>query len=36
MWLAVWGEQQMKLSLEQTYWAYRNRFDIEHYFRFGK
>jgi len=34
--LAVWGEQQMELSLEQTYWVYRNRFDIVHYFRFGK
>ena len=36
MWLAVWGERQMELSLEQSYWVYRNRFDIEHYFRFGK
>lgn len=36
MWLAVWGERQMALSLEQSYWVYRNRFDIEHYFRFGK
>ena len=36
MWLAVWGDKKMTLSLEQIYWAYRNRFDIEHYFRFGK
>lgn len=36
MWLSVWGKQKMKLSLEQIYWAYRNRFDIEHFFRFGK
>ncbi len=36
MWLSVWGKNRMKLSLEQIYWAYRNRFDIEHYFRFGK
>jgi len=36
MWLAMWGERQMELSLEQSYWGYRNRFDIEHYFRFGK
>lgn len=36
MWLSVWGKKRMKLSLEQIYWAYRNRFDIEHYFRFGK
>lgn len=36
MWLSVWGKQKMKLTLEQIYWAYRNRFDIEHFFRFGK
>lgn len=32
MWLGVWGEK----SMEQIYWSYQNRFDIEHYFRFGK
>lgn len=36
MWLAVWGQKRIELSLEQIYWSYRNRFDIEHYFRFGK
>ena len=36
MWLGVWGERRKELSGEETYWAYRNRFDIEHYFRFGK
>jgi len=36
MWLGIWGKKRNKLSLEQIYWAYRNRFDIEHYFRFGK
>lgn len=36
MWLAIWGTKKGKLTLEQIYWAYRNRFDIEHYFRFGK
>lgn len=36
MWLAVWGDKRKELTLEQIYWAYRNRFDIEHYFRFGK
>jgi hypothetical protein len=36
MWLAVWGKKRMQLTLEQIYWSYRNRFDIEHYFRFGK
>lgn len=36
MWLAIWGKKRMQLTLEQIYWSYRNRFDIEHYFRFGK
>lgn len=36
MWLAVWGEKRLLLNLEQIYWSYRNRFDLEHYFRFGK
>lgn len=36
MWLAVWGKRRMELTLEQCFWSYRNRFDIEHYFRFGK
>jgi len=36
MWLAIWGEKRLELTLEQIYWSYRNRFDIEHYFRFGK
>ena len=36
MWLRVWGERRKELSLEQIYWAYRNRYDIEHFFRLGK
>ena len=36
MWLAVWGKRRMELNLEEIYWAYRNRYDIEHFFRFGK
>lgn len=36
MWLAVWGERRAELDLEEIYWCYRNRFDIEHFFRFGK
>ncbi|MEM7375107.1 MAG: transposase [Bacteroidota bacterium] len=36
MWLGVWGKRRAELSLDQIYWAYRNRFDIEHFFRFGK
>lgn len=36
MWLGVWGERRNELSPEEIHWAYRNRFDIEHFFRFGK
>ena len=36
MWLCVWGERRMELRAEEIYWAYRNRYDIEHFFRFGK
>lgn len=36
MWLRVWGERRMELNGEQIYWSYRNRYDIEHFFRFGK
>lgn len=36
MWLRVWGKRRMELSAEQIYWSYRNRYDIEHFFRFGK
>jgi len=36
MWLCIWGERRMDLTAEEIYWAYRNRYDIEHFFRFGK
>ena len=36
MWLIVIGEERRKLSLIETYEAYRQRYDIEHFFRFGK
>lgn len=36
MWLCVWGDRRMELGAEEIYWAYRNRYDIEHFFRFGK
>jgi len=36
LWLSVWGERNGELSLEEIFWAYRLRFDIEHFFRFGK
>lgn len=34
--LGIWGEREKELSLEQIFLAYRARFDIEHFFRFGK
>ena len=36
MWLIVMGERRSGISLVQTYQAYRQRFDLEHTFRFKK
>lgn len=36
MWLIVSGKRRDELSLEDIYKAYRQRFDIEHFFKFGK
>lgn len=36
LWLMVSGERRLKLSLQNIFDAYRQRFDIEHFFRFGK
>jgi len=36
LWLVVMGDRRDELSLEQIYLAYQARFDIEHFFRFGK
>jgi len=36
LFLGIWGKAEKKLSLEEVFWAYRARFDIEHFFRFGK
>jgi hypothetical protein len=36
LWLIVMGELRHKLSPAQIYDAYRQRYDIEHFFRFGK
>lgn len=36
MWLSAWGKRAHELSLESIFWAYRHRFDMEHFFRFGK
>lgn len=36
MWLIVSGKKQDELSLADVYYIYRHRFDIEHFFKFGK
>ena len=36
LWLIVMGDRRHELSLEHIYQAYATRFDIEHFFRFGK
>jgi len=36
LWLIVIGERRHELTLKHIYQAYSHRFDIEHFFRFGK
>jgi Transposase DDE domain len=36
LWLTAAGKRRMELSLFDVYSSYRQRFDIEHFFRFGK
>lgn len=36
LWLLVSGKRRDELSLRQIFDSYRQRFDIEHFFRFGK
>lgn len=36
LWLLLMGERRAELSLIQIYQAYATRFDLEHFFRFGK
>jgi hypothetical protein len=36
LWLIVIGERRHELSVRDVYDAYRQRFDLEHFFRFGK
>jgi DDE superfamily endonuclease len=36
LWLIVAGEKRFELSLQNIFDGYRQRFDIEHFFRFGK
>lgn len=36
LWLEVVGDKKEELSLEDIYCAYKQRFNIEHFFKFGK
>lgn len=36
LWVLVMGERRHELALEEIYQAYASRFDLEHFFRFGK
>jgi hypothetical protein len=36
MWLIVMGQRRCELSLLDIWHAYRQRYDLEHFFRFGK
>ena len=36
LWLLVMGQRRREVSLLQAYEAYRQRYDLEHFFRFGK
>ena len=36
LWLIVMGDRRHELTLAQIHQAYKDRFDIEHFFRFGK
>jgi len=36
LWLTVFGKRRHEITLIEIYEAYRQRYDLEHYFRFGK
>ena len=36
LWLLVMGQRGKELSLSESWEAYRRRYDVEHFFRFGK
>jgi hypothetical protein len=36
LWLLVMGQRRSELNLTQSYHAYAQRYDLEHFFRFGK
>ena len=36
LWLIIVGEQRQEIGLTEAYEAYQQRYDVEHFFRFGK
>ncbi|MCP4699061.1 MAG: transposase [Gammaproteobacteria bacterium] len=36
MWLIAFGKRRLDISIQQAWKSYRRRYDIEHFFRFGK
>jgi len=36
LWIAITGKRRHEVSMETAYATYRQRYDIEHFFRFGK
>jgi hypothetical protein len=36
LWLIIIGERRQEITLHDAYGAYRQRYDLEHFFRFGK
>ena len=36
LWLTVWGKRRSEMSLNEIYEDFRDRFDLEFFFRFGK
>ncbi len=36
MWLIIFGDRRDEITVKDAYNAYRQRFDPEHFFRFGK
>jgi hypothetical protein len=36
LWLIIIGERRQEITLRDAYGAYRQRYDLEHFFRFGK
>jgi len=36
LWLIIMGERRLEIKLEEIFSAYQQRYDMEHFFRFGK